>query len=77
MCAKRRRYEGIRWRILYGNYEGVQRTAVNELQRFVQSYLPYVPEILPAGAGSAETHEILVGTVKNHSGIPSCQQAEL
>lgn len=42
------RYGGPRWKIAYASYEGPQRFAVNELQRALQQYLPYVIETRPA-----------------------------
>lgn len=62
------RYEGKRWSLVFGAYEGVEQFAINEMQRSVQRFLPYViavhdgtnvdPQILE--------HVILVGTVDNH-----------
>lgn len=63
-----RRYSGLRWSILYGNYEGPEQVAVEELQRFVQHYQPYVIECCPAvhpSEGEPE-HRIIVGTPQNN-----------
>ena len=76
-----RRYEGLRWRICFGRYDGVEKFAVNELQRErgpqsrcigfgspVQSRLPYVIEVIPESASARphDGHEILIGTAANH-----------
>jgi hypothetical protein len=50
MTRYERRYPGPRWRLVYGSYEGVEQFAVDELQRAVQRYLPYVLEVQPAAA---------------------------
>jgi hypothetical protein len=61
------RYEGTRWALVYGSYEGVERFAVNEIQRTAQLCFPYVIEVHPAGAPRpAGTHLLLVGTAANH-----------
>ncbi len=58
------RYEGTRWKVLFGRYEGVERHALNELQRVMQEYVPYVLEIVPAGGGNlgSDHHTAVVGT---------------
>lgn len=58
------RYPGPRWALYYGVYDGIQKVAVNDLQRMVQSYLPYVIETHKAFTGAIASHEnlILVGT---------------
>jgi hypothetical protein len=64
------RYGGTRWKIAYGSYEGKQSFAVNELQRVLQGYLPYVIETRPAAqidsneANTADT--VLVGTASDN-----------
>ena len=62
------RYGGPRWKIAYASYEGVQRFAVNELQRTLQQYLPYVIETRPAAQlDPTGANVILVGTATgNH-----------
>ncbi|MDD5704678.1 MAG: hypothetical protein PHR35_02050 [Kiritimatiellae bacterium] len=62
-----RRYPGKRWEILFGDYSGVEQFAVNEAQRYIQAYLPYVPGVAgaaaqsQAGMDSAE-HLLVLGT---------------
>ncbi len=78
------RYVGVRWQMLVGRYDGVQQFAVDELQRMVQYFLPYVLAVEPAkdqpalGSGpnanahAAATHEnnlLLVGTAKDNGAI--------
>jgi hypothetical protein len=62
------RYGGPRWKIAYASYEGTQRFAVNELQRALQQYLPYVIETRPATQlDPAGANVILVGiAAENH-----------
>jgi len=61
------RYEGTRWVLVYGSCEGVERFAVNELQRTAQLCFPYVIEVHPASAPRPSgTHLLLVGTAANH-----------
>jgi hypothetical protein len=61
------RYEGTRWALVYGSYEGVERFAVNELQRSAQLCFPYVIDVHPASAPRPSgTHLLLVGTAANH-----------
>jgi hypothetical protein len=63
-----RRYEGTRWQVLYGSYEGVERFALQELQREVQAYLPYVLCIeQPEGRAASEMENlILLGTASDN-----------
>lgn len=35
-------YEGTRWAIVMGKYEGIEKYAVNELYKVIQQYVPYV-----------------------------------
>lgn len=66
----KRRYDGGRWRLLFGAYTGAEEYAVNELQRLVQLFLPYVICVEPATAGAAaasgDDHLILIGTAARH-----------
>lgn len=59
------RYEGIRWKILYGQYQGVEQFALEELQRTLQKYLPYVLRVEKADAstGKEQDHLVILGTV--------------
>lgn len=58
------RFPGMRWHLLYGAYDGIERVAVNEVQKAVQRYLPYLLDVTAAEAelGVDEQHVILVGT---------------
>jgi len=58
------KYAGRRWEIAFGSYEGVHQFAVNELQRMVQRYLPYVVVVRAASAPPhrEDSNLILVGT---------------
>ncbi len=62
------RYEGKRLSILYGCYKGIEKFAINELQRTLQTYVPYVLPVLPANTVSFSDNEdnILVGTPENN-----------
>lgn len=64
----RKRFAGSRWAILCGSYGGVERHAVNELQRYVQRYLPYVLELRHAELVDqiGDDHAILIGTPQNN-----------
>lgn len=63
-----RKHEGVRWRVFYGLYEGVEKSAVDELQAYAQRYLPYVVRVEKAESArqAAEDHAILVGTAENN-----------
>lgn len=65
------RYEGDRWKIIYGKYEGIEQFAVSELQRMVQSYLPYVIETCQTSGDDFNSEEnlILLGTAADNSVI--------
>jgi hypothetical protein len=59
------RYPGPRWSIVYGSAEGVNGFALEELVRSLQSFLPYVIEVLPASQfqpGSHPGNLVLLGT---------------
>jgi hypothetical protein len=62
------RYEGDRWAVVYGSYQGVEEFAVNELQRATQRFLPYVVEIHAAGKLDRlrQNHLFLIGTPANN-----------
>lgn len=61
-------YEGQRWVVLYGAYDGVECFALQELQRMVQSYEPYVLRIgkAPEALADQKEHLILVGTSESN-----------
>lgn len=60
-------YDGPRWRLLYGNYSGVERTAVIELQKILQYYLPYTLVVEAAAEpGTPSEHLALIGTASSH-----------
>jgi len=65
------RYLGTRWTLYYGSYQGVERFALQELQRGMQSFLQYVlPVTAVQEAPTALTgHIALVGTVANNPRI--------
>jgi hypothetical protein len=65
------RYQGRRWKIIYGSYTGIEYCAVNQLQRLVQRYLPYVIKVVPTFNKEliSSDHLILVGTPKNNPAI--------
>jgi hypothetical protein len=65
------RYPGTRWRIVYGSYSGVEKFAVDELQKMSQKYFPYVIEVHPATGyeWNSQCHHILVGSAANNPHI--------
>src|ERR1035437_4286688 len=63
----RLRYAGPRWSLLYGSYVGVEEFALNELQRMVQRFVPYIVEVRPSSEpADEEKNLILVGTRANN-----------
>ena len=57
----KRKYEGLRWSLIGGDTPGVERTAIIELQRLLQYYLPYVlPVQWAAGVNAMEMEHIAV-----------------
>ena len=80
MSAYELRYKGARWRIVYGSYEGVNAFALDELQRVVQTFFPYVVQVQPAGSAPAQGHEdhlVLVGTAKDNRLIAELEDKRL
>lgn len=67
----RRVYEGPRWRLVYGAFQGVERTAATELQKILQYYLPYVLPVEAAEQASdtLPEHVALVGTAASNAHI--------
>ena len=66
------RYEGSRWILAYGSYEGPEQFAVNELQRMVQRYVPYVLTVLPAveaDVQNGKTNLLLLGTAADNPAL--------
>jgi len=65
------RHIGARWSVRYGDYSGVSRFTVQEFQRVVQTFLPYVLPVNPDLAENVSTdgHQAWVGTAANHRGI--------
>jgi len=71
-----RRYEGIRWRLVFGRYDTVQQFAVDELQRMTQTHVPYVIEASPADVEieGHEDHLLLCGTAEDNRWIRQLQE---
>ena len=63
--------EGAKWVVLYGSYAGVERTALHEVQRGVQRFVPYVVEVRQVGDEPpvADEHTVLMGTPDNNRWI--------
>ncbi|MFI5384922.1 MAG: hypothetical protein ACHQ50_02270 [Fimbriimonadales bacterium] len=63
-----RYFPGARWEIAYGAYDGVERFAVDELQRLAQTSFPYVIDTEPASGVKPEDQEhlILAGTEQDN-----------
>lgn len=53
-------HQGTRWAFVYGSYEGIEKFALDELQRVIQGYLPYVPEARAAEKESLEHKRNLI-----------------
>ena len=64
MAGYKPRYEGARWAVVYGSYAGVEQFALDELQRMVQRFLPYVLGVHGRADGELleRHHLILLGT---------------
>jgi hypothetical protein len=62
------RHKGKRWAIVYGDYSGVEKTAINELQRAVQGLLPYVviAQRQEDYFNLIQAHYLLAGTPRNN-----------
>jgi len=69
MSNYKKRYEGARWRIVYGAYDGVEKFAIDELQRAIQRRVPYVVEVLPASSAPVPegSHLAVVGTAAENA----------
>lgn len=65
----KRVYEGPRWRLRFGGFAGVERTAVIEFQKVLQYYLPYTLIVEPATTGETFEHLALVGTAESNPNI--------
>jgi hypothetical protein len=62
-----KRFSGPRWRLVYGAYLGAEEFALNELQRTLQRFVPYVLEIHPAAAPlHPDANHVLIGTPENN-----------
>lgn len=59
-------HAGSRWQLSYGTYQGVERFAIAELQRCLQSYLPYLLPITAAKELNTRGHLALLGTADNN-----------
>ena len=70
------RYPGTRWVIIFGSYAGTERLAVNQVQKLIQPYLPYVIEVSPAteNTDQGNDHLILIGTPENNRHIRALLQ---
>jgi len=62
----KRVYPGKRWQMLYGDFSRVERTAVVELQKILQYYLPYTLVVEKAAAGLGREHVALIGTSRSN-----------
>jgi hypothetical protein len=61
----KKRFEGTRWQIVAGSGGDVDKTALTELQRYVQTFHPYVVEICNPGEFDKSGHLIILGTPAN------------
>ncbi|OGV55459.1 MAG: hypothetical protein A2X49_00130 [Lentisphaerae bacterium GWF2_52_8] len=60
------RHQVNRWQILYGSFNGVSATAVSELQKSLQSFMPYVIETVPAALLNKDRHLCIVGCLSDN-----------
>ncbi len=64
------RYVGPRWQVCFGTYRGIDEFALNELQKMVQRFLPYVMEVRAADVPpDRDAHVILLGTAAGNPRI--------
>lgn len=70
----RQNYPGVRWVIVYGDYNGVEAYAADEAYKLVQQYAPYILTVLPATTAAEElkgVHVLLIGTPRSNRHIAS------
>lgn len=79
MTQYKRWYEGVRWTIWFGSYEGPEKFALEELQREVQCYQPYVVGVkqISDEVRQDPEHLILLGTPENSFLLGELQAQEL
>ncbi|CAN5392402.1 hypothetical protein BH09VER1_BH09VER1_08120 [soil metagenome] len=67
----KRVYPGPRWNLLFGAFQGIERTAVVELQKILQYYLPYtlVAEAASGADPATLEHVALLGTPSSNKWI--------
>ncbi len=66
------RYKNIRWRVIYGAYEGFENFALDvTLQKKAQDFFPYVIDIHHANGyeWTPRSHHFLLGTAANNPRI--------
>lgn len=59
-------YGTHRWQIVYGSYEGIEKTAIDRLYGLVQSFVPYILTALPAAQAEEGHHQIIIGTMASN-----------
>lgn len=65
-------FEGIRWTVVYGKYEGVEAYAVNELYKVIQQFVPFTLTVKNASAGREEIScfsIVFIGTAESNQYI--------
>ena len=73
-------YEGKRWIIVYGKYEGVEKYAVDELYKLVQQYVPYILTISTHDAKPEDIRDyniILIGTEESNRYIAQLKESNI
>lgn len=60
-------FEGKKWEIVYGSYDGMEKRSVDMLYAVLKRYVPYIPEVVTAPTDRAP-RRIYVGT-KQSSGF--------
>ena len=57
-------YQGTRWKLFFGKYCGIERFAIDELNKCVQQFVPYLVEVWPSQKYSPKElfHTVTAGT---------------
>lgn len=59
-------YGDHRWQIIYGRYDGIEKTATDRLYGFVQHFVPYILTAQPAVKADDFHHQIVLGTMESN-----------
>jgi hypothetical protein len=60
-------YNGTRWKLFFGKYSGIEKFAVDELNKCLQRFVPYLIEVRHSQEFSPELfHTVITGTIKDN-----------